>query len=212
MSVGDIVPELLKMSEDMAEKLQKARQEFYDKLGFEPDRVNCTKHPGQICEFDEEKSLAIFFSQNKLELKYHPCKKCAEEILVNEKCYKWRKMGVPQKLQTATFHNYEAKSKEQREALDEVKGQAAKQRGFILMVGKNGCGKSHLAVAVLKFMGGGVFVIEDDLIADLRRTYDEGGRERMMNKYKTCRCLVVDEVDAQLKGDDINPLLYNILA
>lgn len=211
ISSTGMVEELNKMVEEVRASLARHKVEYYEKLGFQPTSVNCTSHPGQICEFDEEASLAHYYSTKKVDVLFFPCPVCQNESLVDEKNYKWRKIGVPKKVQTATFKNYNITTAEQEKAHQLVFKQALTKKGFIIMLGKNGCGKSHLAAATLKICGDGIFIIEDDLVTELRRTYDEGGKEKMLRKFKETPCLVIDDIDAQLKGDDINPLLFNIL-
>ncbi len=139
------------------------------------------------------------------------CKECEKEensVIVNEL---WLKRGIPENLLSATFENYSTDSEGKQKALDDVRQQMGR-KGFLILRGTWGTGKTHLAVAALKTVGGEM-ITQADLVGLLRQTYaDNAGPEDLVKKYRECECLVLDELDSQVKGVDIPQLLYRILA
>jgi DNA replication protein DnaC len=144
---------------------------------------------------------------------YGNCPKCARaenDSLVNES---WIKFGVPDNLIDCTLENYATDGHEGKiKALEKVTAQI-KRRGFIILRGTVGTGKTHLAVGALKKVGG-LMVTEADLLGELRKTYNskEVSADDVVNKYRKCECLVIDELDSEVTGIDIPQLLYRILA
>jgi DNA replication protein DnaC len=183
-----------------------------------PQKLECEFHLGeyQAINLDETLRLSWIIDDPKLgqqlKLAYHPCPLCFQERLVNERHKKWIKMGVPMRVAHATFDNYETDIEPKKDALAKAKKQAKRRTGFAIFCGEYGNGKSHLAAAILKEIGLGIFVTHGELVDELRATYEDGGKEKMIKKYQKTPCFVLDELDEKIKGDDVQPTLYRILA
>lgn len=198
--------EKLKENERKGKELSaKIRKDFADA------KKMCDIHD---CELppDYDSSFSKSWFENKVIIVYGNCPKCMREVqtaLVNDK---WKKCGVPANLVTATFGNYVTRGNDGMiQALSDVKQQMTK-KGFLILRGTWGTGKTHLAVAALKQVGGEM-ITQADLVGLLRQTYsDNSGPEDLVKKYRECECLVLDELDSQVKGADIPQLLYRILA
>lgn len=145
--------------------------------------------------------------------KFQPCLLCEQERLqplVNEKL---RKMGIPEKCLNATFENFIIDTPEKKAVLDRARLQVSRNRGFIIMSGEKGTGKSHLASAIIKAATFGRFITQADLIGELRETYSGNkSQEKLVDLYRKTKVFVLDELDKEVKGVDIQPFLYRILA
>lgn len=189
-------------------------------------RKDIKEMPAQTCVMHECNLIldwdatfsASWFAKKPIR-KFEPCILCEQERLaplVNEK---FRKMGIPEKCLHATFENFIIDTPQKKEVLDCARLQVSRNRGFIIMSGEKGTGKSHLASAIIKASSFGKFITEADLIGDLRKTYEtHKGQEELVEKYRKTKVLVLDEIDLGAfdpkteKGKDIQPFLYRILA
>lgn len=172
----------------------------------------CSEHPETPLLVDQERTNFQSWQAKELHIVWGKCPECEkvfQESFVNEK---WRKMGIPGELMKATLDSFETKTVQQVEAMGKTKMQVNKGSGFLIIRGKVGTGKSHLAVGVIKHFREGLFVTEADLIGELRQTYSENsGQEKMVAKYRETPVLVLDELSIEVKGVDIPQLLYRIL-
>lgn len=159
-----------------------------------------------------EKTFYQSYMAGQLVVVYGPCDSCDtlfKKLLVNEK---WKLMGIPEKLLGCTLENFKCENDQQTKAFGKTQAQVAHGRGFLILRGMVGTGKSHLAVGVMKQVGDGIFVTEADLIAELRETYSKNsGQETMVAKYRKPKIMVLDELALEVKGVDIPQLLYRIL-
>jgi DNA replication protein DnaC len=205
----------IKPAIEKLEKLAKDSSEFCAGV-----REQLKEHVLDKCEFHEvpmdvdlERTYFESRMERKLTVVYSgcpDCRKASEESLGNER---WAKMGVPGQLLHATLENFEIDTEPKARILEKVTLQLAKGKGFIILRGKYGTGKSHLAVGLLKKVGDGLFVTEGDLIGELRETYRNNSSQNILvDKYRHCRVLVIDELSLDVKGSDIHAFLYRILA
>lgn len=213
--IGEGFKVMLPGLQKQAEKAQTFFDETRAKVAeLEPEY--CLDHPSQKLLVNWEKTFGHTWKNQKLEVFYHTqCQKCEDErgnTLVNER---WLRMGIPQKVVHATFDNFKTDgdmTEDRKKALAKIKRQVRQGGGFALMVGKVGTGKTHLGAAAIKACGWGEFVTLYDLIAKLRQSYDDGGQEELVEKYRAAKCFVLDEISKEVKGSDIAPLLYRILS
>lgn len=178
------------------------------------DREHCPNHEDTPLPVDWDATLSKswFDSKRRLVIRYGKCPECEklfQQALVNEK---FRNMGIPEKVLHATFNNFDMDSESKRVALAKALKRLNKGTGFLIMHGSFGTGKSHVAAACLKYSGNGVFITEADLVAELRQTYETGGGNAMVEKYRSVKLLVLDELSLEVKGVDISQLLYRVLA
>lgn len=175
--------------------------------------IPCEDHPHSTLLVNEDLSIEKSWIYRKFTVVYFGCPDCAIEKHAIEQRAKWIDCGIPHKVLHATFENFDVSGDMEKErALDKFTTQLKRNKGFIIAVGKWGTGKSHLAAALIKAAGGGIFITEHDLIGELRQTYvDNSGQDSLVNKYRTAKVLVLDEVTPDVKGVDIAPLLYRVL-
>lgn len=209
-------------TEKIKAMMEAHKKKFTPIIRRAPAIVNCAEygHEGEVCHIDFEATLMASYAPDQLRLVYDGCTLCKQAALVNEKCRKWIQQGVPFKTAHATFDNYLTGSDKQKiEAVKMVERQVKRRKGFLLLFGKYGNGKTHLASAAFKAMGGGIFVTFGDLIGQLRQCYDEGGQEKLVKRYQQVENLVLDEVEllkgkgtSEIQSADIQPFLYRIFA
>jgi DNA replication protein DnaC len=109
-------------------------------------------------------------------------------------------------------------------------GKRIKQPGSILFIGKTGCGKTHLAIAIIRelvkrvWVDGVRFTTAPELLLEIRATfrpsvrkYDEGGRceadteQDVLDKYSKCDLLVLDDLGSEKVSDFTIQSLYLVI-
>lgn len=213
-SVGENIDDILPVLEEKTRKWN----DFVRKIDGEIEKAEpefCFEHEDVRLEVDRDATLSAtwFHPEKRFSPKFKGCKVCADQLtasLVNEK---WLKIGIPNKVVHATFQNFITDT-EAKERIRDKTGRFIKNGGgFLIFRGNPGTGKSHLATAVLKHTGSGLFVTQLDLLAEFRATYGgKGDENHVIGKYRGARCLVLDELTSEAKGVDNASLLYRILA
>lgn len=209
-----------KKIKEMSDGLEAWKTETLAKMDNLPKQRPCTIHPTEIANFNSSETMRIAWKHRDRQYEkvtpiYDPCELCISERLVNERYRGWISLGVPRKVAHAYFENYEADTEAKRIALAKCREQAKKGRGFVILCGNPGNGKTHLAVSIMKastmeYLAH--FITHSALCDELRQTYEDGGKKKLLEKYRKTRILVVDELDETVKGDDVLLLLYGILA
>jgi len=147
-------------------------------------------------------------SQDALTLVWMPCPECG----VRERM---ARAGVPQTLLHATLDNWRVEDPRDARTLAKVREFVARPTGFLILASPDfGNGKTHLAVATLRtritrgirsrMMTAGMF------LRDLRRRYDDGRAEDVVEVAATVPFLVFDEFGVSVGGKDEQPTLHDI--
>ena len=131
-----------------------------------------------------------------------------------------------ERLQTFTFEDFEPDGRGLRgKARQNLEGAfrlarewAAEPDGWLLFIGENGCGKTHLAGATANYRlehGDTVcFATVPDLLDDLRSTFAPGASERFDTVFRRLldvRLLILDDLGAQQSSPWAQEKLYQIL-
>lgn len=123
--------------------------------------------------------------------------------------------GVPRHLLPCSFETFDANTAELRAHLAKCREFAADPHGLLLLLGKVGNGKSHLAASVLRAFGRGRYFRHLDLVNRLRATYGhrdlEDEEDGIADVCRNADLLVVDELGVAPGGNDAATLLYDIL-
>ena len=102
--------------------------------------------------------------------------------------------GLPERYRDAGFKNY-AVSKQSEAAYKAVLAFAREPKNtWLLLLGSNGTGKTHLAHAVLKITGG-IYREFEDMSNEFLDTQKDGGLTRLTHYYAYTPLLVIDEID-----------------
>jgi DNA replication protein DnaC len=108
---------------------------------------------------------------------------------------KWRQMKIDERYYEVTLDNFDAYNDELKEYLETCRKFAKNPDGKIVMLGKNGSGKTHLAVGVLKELGGVIYTAYD-IGVNLRQSYNSKLKEHeVYDELCTAPLLVIDEIE-----------------
>ncbi len=188
-----------------AERAQQARRAF---MATQPAVIPCRVHPDCQRRIDEELTArATARNIGGFEAGYVPCPKCLEAQQVE----KLQAYGLPANLTHATFENWIADDQSETEHLEVLKSFCKIQRGFLILIGGYGTGKSHLAAAALRTIGKGWFVKQSSLLVALRQTYRDKAAFDPIDRAQSARLFVLDDVGLSAGGRDELPLLHEIL-
>lgn len=139
----------------------------------------------------------------------HSCPLCkleAEkaELRLWQKQSQLRKMNISAEHKDAGFDNFKAHIPELQEHLLTAKHFACKPEGKLIMLGSNGTGKTHLAVAVLKEVGNGVIHTVFQVSAMLKKSYNENDGDseyEILDRLAKVKLLVLDEIGRTKASD-----------
>ena len=108
---------------------------------------------------------------------------------------KWRGMNIEPRFYGASFGGFNAYNAELHGYLETCRAFAKKPDGNLVMLGENGNGKTHLAVCVLKAVGGVIYTAYEIGLM-LRRSYKGETMEwEVFHELCTAPLLVMDEVE-----------------
>ncbi len=118
------------------------------------------------------------------------------EPTAREKMEGWcRRRGIPLKYYDATFDSFKGNDK-----LVEALKQIAKSDEDIVLFGGTGSGKTHLAIAVMHYLGRGHFTTVPELLLRIRSTFKDGAREDEADVIRDLaghELLVLDDLGAE---------------
>lgn len=121
-------------------------------------------------------------------------------------------------LRNASFDNYQASTREQREDLRNVriqlKGYLDGQDYNIVLIGDTGVGKSHLAYSALKALSDhtkkmGIFINVVDLLAKIKEDFTL--EAEYIRRISEAEWLVLDDLGTEKVTEWSNGILYSIL-
>ena len=124
-----------------------------------------------------------------------------------------REMNIEPEFFDATLETYQADTPEQVKAVQTVKRLIAGEIQQIVMTGSNGTGKTHLAIAAVKALGGKIFTMYE-ITTRIRQSYSARSDETelgIVGELARLPMLAIDEV-GRTKGSDaeLNWLSYII--
>lgn len=121
-------------------------------------------------------------------------------------------------LKTASFDNYKAATREQKEDLknvrNQLKGYLDGQDYNIVLIGDTGVGKSHLAYSALKALSDhtkkmGLFINVVDLLAKIKEDFSL--EAEYIRRISEAEWLVLDDLGTEKVTEWSNGILYSIL-
>lgn len=204
MSSQTSIEETFKRIMAKNEQMQRERREF---MATQPQIIRCRVHPD--CErLIDEKLTASATADNGGTHKagYTPCQKCREEAELD----RLQDCGVPEILLRATFENFMPDSEDDAGHVEVVKAFCEARRGFLILLGGFGTGKSHLAAAALRTFGRGWFIGHNSLLLALRATYRDHAAFNPIERAQAARLFVLDDVGLSGGGKDELPMLHEI--
>ena len=178
------------------------KSEFDSWLLEQPKSIPCQIHPfiQRTANMDvimKERGLARGF----LHMEYAHCRTCVSEKQLS-------RQDVPENLFHATLENWQGDSL----ILGKVQEFAKARRGFLVLLGNYGVGKSHLAVGVMRRFDSAWLVKQSSLLLMLRDTYSDKKAKDPVPKAQSVGLLVLDEIGISGGGRDEAPMLHEILS
>jgi DNA replication protein DnaC len=129
-----------------------------------------------------------------------------------------REMSNMDAFQDSSFDTFHPYTPGVREAYEASVRYAAEPRGWLVMIGPNGCGKTHLAAAIANtcLEDGAVvlFAVVPDLLDHLRAAFAPTATEmydQLFSKMREAEILVLDDLGAQQSSPWANEKLFQLL-
>jgi DNA replication protein DnaC len=196
----------------LAESLSRLQASFINSrvenerfLSTLPAATPCAEHPQMIRPRDDQQSLRAQRAVFRL------CELCEAERRQLAEIEKLQGRGVPLILCTATFDNWTPADDGDAANLETAREFSRVRRGFLILLGELGTGKSHLAVAAFRTFNRGWFIKQSELLRRLRQTYRDKAAVDPIDEAQNAGCLVLDEIGVSPGGRDEFPLLHDVL-
>ena len=129
--------------------------------------------------------------------------------------------GLGERFHSRTFATFRASTKTQQafdicRAFCKILPENPKVKG-IMLIGSYGCGKTHLAAAILQEVAeagiSGLFVVVTELLAKIRAAFDsrDGSAEEIIERAKNTPLLILDDIGAEKASEWTQEQLYRIV-
>ena len=195
-----------------AEKAAAAREEFYGWLsGQEPEP--CEIH-GDAREIDGDASWKATRDRNYEEYRiiHTPCPTCEAEIGDQQAVNRLRRVHVPEDYLHYTFETFPHSSPEDRGNMTVCQQWARDKVGFLILRGNVGCGKTGLAVSILRANGGYGHYITHQGMLDLRRKgYNDAKAAARVERIRNSCLLIFDELGLSVGGGDDLMMVHDLI-
>jgi len=116
----------------------------------------------------------------------------------------WKLRGVTPKYHDSTWGSWVDDTPSKKEALSKARQAWNKN---LLFTGKNGTGKTHLAMCLAK--DGAVYRRLSDIFREVRMDFKD--EQKILDYYSECKLLVIDEVGRQKFSDFENNLFFDLI-
>lgn len=164
----------------------------------------CGKHGEYI---EQEKSVCGF----TLRTGCPSCEKEREEIEYREgirqaqeaERERLESLNIEPMYFTSTLNNFIAGSPEQERALAYASEMVKSRSGKLVLLGSNGTGKTHLAVGIVRVLGGAIYSMYE-ITTRIRASYVSGAKEtelQIVDELSRLPMLAIDEI-GRTKGSD----------
>jgi DNA replication protein DnaC len=210
ISVSDLMPEVMAIFGRVAQKWTLFQKEQRKPFAQLKPHIFCPQHPKQKLPKQFEETCQKSFQTRQFSPVYAVCPLCQDEESKARRRRFWLKRGVPERLVDGDIRAVQAASPEEAS----VKAQLVqwKMKGFLILMGPVGVGKSHWASIFLQAKGDGLFITHLDMLSDLRSSYSTHTTAELIHKWREAEMLVLDEFGLSAGGKDEEPMLYQVLA
>lgn len=163
-----------------------------------PETKRCPYH------HDIVRAVDRLMTEHRGKASYEPCPRCADDERL-------RSYGVPAVLCRATFKNWIPRTDEEKQHLATVREFTERKRGFLVLTGGVGTGKTHLSVALMRHFKHPLLYKQNTLLLALRATYRGNSTANPIKACQGADLFVLDEVGLTSGGKDELPMLHEIL-
>ena len=159
---------------------------------------------------NRDQSLGESGMKQALTLVYDICEWCQRE---NRILRTLSQSGVPSRVRSATFANYQTYDERQRDAARQIRAWIKDEsKVFLLLLGSCGTGKGHLAAAASRaFVGKGIRWRTHDEFIGKCHSLDFHDREDYLDGLSKAGLLVFDEIGARSVTADTPERFYRVL-
>ena len=168
--------------------------------------MHCDKH-----DIDYEQKETTLFGKTILigecpacEIEYEEETRKAQEAIAEEgRINFYRACNIEPLYFDASFESFKADTPELEKAKATVQKLVTEKTGKIVMLGKNGTGKTHLAACAVKALGGKILTMYE-ISTRIRATYSPKAKEdelEVTDELARIKMLVIDEI-GRTKGSD----------
>lgn len=195
----------------------------------QPMYIPCETHPdvNRQADIDASKPItgwSFLTGTRRFSLKYARCNRCLGDKLETSIRECLVSNGVPPNLLHATIDNWKGDA----DIIAKVKDFANCKRGFLVLLGDYGIGKSHLACGLMRryleyyklqddvevhvCSGNSWMIKQSSLLLALRDTYTDRKAKNPVVQAQSADLLVLDEVGVSAGGRDEAPMIHEILS
>ncbi len=148
--------------------------------------------------------------------------KCREKRLKKHKEehpeYYLRQFGVPRKFLSRSLENFEGNNKKEKELVAFC--QKYNGRDSVVLIGKCGCGKTHLAVGILRMLiqkdeisSWAIFITAPEILLHLKKCFDTPNMSEsdVVDHYSKTGFLILDDLGAEKATEWAITSLYLII-
>ena len=175
--------------------------------------AKCTKEGYETLEC---KVFNISFWNNNIFESTLECDKAKKYMRLEEISRMTMFAGISKRFMNRKFDAFNV-TKDNKKAFEVAKRYADKYpiSNGLLITGTCGTGKTHLAVAILHAILDkgypGLFVTVPDLLAEIRKSYNTDHDSEKIQKVKSAKFLVLDDLGAEKTTDWVQEQLYMII-
>ena len=196
------------------EQLQNAFATFQNELrawaAAKPPFIECELH-GTRRALNWTHTLRRSWTDHQFKLVYEPCPKCHAVQTHVVSTQRLRRQGVPENMLHCSLASFVCRTEAHQTALDHAWKLHKRKKGFLLLYGDRGTGKTHLAVGLLREFGEGLFITNDQLLNRLRSSYGQRHGEDIIGLCSETPFLVLDDVGVVAGATDEMLLRHSIL-
>ncbi len=126
-----------------------------------------------------------------------------EQMIREQEVARWKRCNIEPLYFPASLENFTANTPELEKAKAAIETLIAEKSGKLIMLGKNGTGKTHLAVCAVKALGGAIYTMYE-ISVRIRATYTpiaREGEQEVVDDLSRIPLLVIDEI-GRTKGSE----------
>lgn len=206
---GMLTEAMARLGQLAAQSAEKAR-EWKIWAVAQPRAAKCPLHKLDRQRL-EEQSIRESIESGQMVILYRECPVCDSEDKVKLSSNWMAQRGVPELLLHCSFETWRKLREGDDQKLSDCREFVKRGKGFLVMIGGNGLGKSFLAVSAMREFGAGRFLTHNLLLEGLRKTYRDDRAEDIAEKCRTSRFLIIDDLGLSAGGRDDLPMLHGVL-